>query len=166
MRMMTIPDNFCWSDIPFSKLNALSKKDKESFVKQEDIRIRQSIGEAVPTIIFQQIAKQIKNCEARLKEISNIKKFVISEGWYNIRDIRNFLVTTKENLDYGLISNAIEYLNADKESNSAYYTPQSICYDVIKELPEIEKDTISILEPSVGAGNFIPLILEKYAGKI
>lgn len=165
MRMMTIPDNFCWSDIPFSKLNALSKKDKESFVKQEDIRIRQSIGEAVPTIIFQQIAKQIKNCEARLKEISNIRKFVISKGWYNIRDIRNFLVTTKENLDYGLISNAIEYLNANKESNSAYYTPQSICYDVIKELPEIEKDTISILEPSVGAGNFIPLILEKYAGK-
>ena len=32
-------------------------------------------------------------------------------------------------------------------------------------MPELEKDSISILAPSVGAGNFIPLILEKYVGK-
>ena len=165
MRMMTIPDDFCWSDIPFSQLNTLSKKEKERFIKQEDIRIRQSIGEAVPTIIFQQIAKQIKYYELRSKNILNIKNFVISKGWNDIKDVKNFLITSKDNLDYGLISNAIEYLNTNKEDNSAYYTPQSICYDIIKELPDIEKDSISILEPSVGAGNFIPLIMEKYADK-
>ncbi len=165
MRMMTIPEDFCWSDIPFSKLNALSKKEKEKFIKQEDIRIRQSIGEAVPTTIFQQIAKKIKYYETRSKDIFNIKNFVAAKGWNDISDVKNFLEKTADKLDYGLISSVIEYLNTNKDDNSAYYTPQSVCYDVIKELPDIEKETISILEPSVGAGNFIPLIIEKYADK-
>ena len=165
MRMMTIPEDFCWSDIPFSKLNALSKKEKEKFIKQEDIRIRQSIGEAVPTTIFQQIAKKIKYYETRSKDIFNIKNFVAAKGWNDINDVKNFLEKTTDKLDYGLISSVIEYLNTNKDDNSAYYTPQSVCYDVIKELPDIEKETISILEPSVGAGNFIPLIVEKYADK-
>ena len=165
MRMMTIPDSFCWSDIPISKLNRLPQKDKEAFIKQEDIRIRQSIGEAVPTIIFQKIAKQIKYYETCAKEISNVKKFVLSQNWKNIDDIKDFLIKSNFDLDYGLISSAIEYLNTNKKDCSAYYTPKNICYNVVKELPDLEKDNILILEPSVGAGNFIPLILEKYTDK-
>lgn len=165
MRMMTIPADFCWTNISFDKLNALPKKEKEKFIKQEDIRIRQSIGEAVPTVIFQQIARQIKYYENRSKDISNVKNYVASKGWHNISDVKLFLKTTHDDIDFGLISNVIEYLNTNKENNSAYYTPQSICYDVIKELPDVEKETVCILEPSVGAGNFVPLIMERYAGK-
>lgn len=165
MRMMTIPDEFCWSDIPFSKLNSFSLKQKEAFIKSEDIRIRQSIGEAVPTIIFQQIAKKIKDNEEHLKNASNIKKFVMSKKWFSLDDIDQYLKKETDELGYGLISSAIEYLNTNKESNAAYFTPQNICYDMVKELPELEKEKISILEPSVGAGNFIPLILKRYPDK-
>ena len=60
MRFMTIPETFKWVDKDLNELNNLSTKDKEIFIKQNDINIRQSIGEAVPTIIFNQIANNIK----------------------------------------------------------------------------------------------------------
>ena len=34
--------------------------------------------------------------------------------------------------------------------------------EIFKELPYIEKDVITILEPSVGIGNFLPFIFKKY----
>ena len=61
MIMMTIPYDFKWTSIPFDKLNALPIESKKKFLKKEELKIRQSIGEAVPTIIFQQIAYNIKN---------------------------------------------------------------------------------------------------------
>ena len=46
--------------------------------------------------------------------------------------------------DIGKIENPLYFIeNTNKDDNSAYYTPQSVCYDVIKELPDIEKETIS-----------------------
>ena len=60
MRFMTIPQSFRWTDSDVETLNQLSEHEKEVFIKQNDINIRQSIGEAVPTIIFNQIAKKIK----------------------------------------------------------------------------------------------------------
>lgn len=60
MRFMTIPETFKWSEKELNELNNLSIQDKEMFIKQNDINIRQSIGEAVPTTIFNQIAKNIK----------------------------------------------------------------------------------------------------------
>lgn len=53
---MSVPDSFQWSDIPFDDLNKMSLKEKEAFLKKEEMNIRQNLGEAVPTIIFQQIA--------------------------------------------------------------------------------------------------------------
>jgi DNA (cytosine-5)-methyltransferase 1 len=57
---MNIPKTFKWSEIPEEDLNNLDLSDKEKFLKQNEINIRQSIGEAVPTIIMQKIAKNIK----------------------------------------------------------------------------------------------------------
>ena len=61
MRFMTIPESFKWSEKSSSELNSLSLAEKELYIKQNDVNIRQSIGEAVPTIIFRQIAQKIKN---------------------------------------------------------------------------------------------------------
>lgn len=60
MRFMTIPNDFKWTDKTLKELNSLPEEEKEKFIKQNDINIRQSIGEAVPTTIFQQIAQNIK----------------------------------------------------------------------------------------------------------
>jgi len=60
MVLMTIPEDFKWSELSLSELNAMLYEDKRAYIRKEEIKIRQSIGEAVPTIIFKQIAKKIK----------------------------------------------------------------------------------------------------------
>ena len=60
MRFMSIPQDFQWTDKTLNELNKLNECEKQTFIKQNDINIRQSIGEAVPTAIFNQIAKNIK----------------------------------------------------------------------------------------------------------
>ena len=63
MRMMSIPETFKWTNHTLEELNALSLEDKEKYLSQNDINIRQSLGEAVPTEIFRQIAKNISKVE-------------------------------------------------------------------------------------------------------
>lgn len=60
MLMMTIPFDFKWTNHSLEELNGLSLEEKTKFIKQNDINIRQSIGEAVPTNVFNQIANKIK----------------------------------------------------------------------------------------------------------
>lgn len=92
MRMMTIPDSFKWLDYDLSYLNQLSAVEKQKISKKEEMNIRQSIGEAVPTVIFQQIAAKIKQFlllpkltyrdikeiieENKLDENGNLKKYL------------------------------------------------------------------------------------------
>ena len=52
MIMMTVPQSFKWVETDFEQLNNMSVKQKQTFLKKEEIKIRQSLGEAVPTIIF------------------------------------------------------------------------------------------------------------------
>ena len=60
MLMMTIPEEFKWSNEELTDLNKLSLDEKKKYLKKEEIKIRQSIGEAVPTVIFKKIATNIK----------------------------------------------------------------------------------------------------------
>lgn len=62
MKIMTIPDDFKWIDKSLEELNLLTQDEKLSLLKKEEMKIRQSIGEAVPTYIFYQIACAIKEC--------------------------------------------------------------------------------------------------------
>lgn len=65
MRMMSIPASFRWTNHSFEELNALPLTEKRKYISQYDINIRQSIGEAVPTEIFRQIAEKIKTEESK-----------------------------------------------------------------------------------------------------
>ena len=67
MLMMSVPAPFQWSDIPFDELNKLPIKEKEAFLKKEEMNIRQNLGEAVPTIIFRQIAHKISKVSCRIQ---------------------------------------------------------------------------------------------------
>jgi len=60
MLMMTIPATFRWSTKSVKELNALPPEEKQKYITKHDTNIRQSIGEAVPTEIFRQIAEKIK----------------------------------------------------------------------------------------------------------
>jgi DNA (cytosine-5)-methyltransferase 1 len=60
MHLMNVPNTFKWVDTDEKDLNELHVEEKKKFLKQNEINIRQSIGEAVPTIIFSKIAHNIK----------------------------------------------------------------------------------------------------------
>lgn len=65
MRFMSIPQSFKWTSDSLEELNQLSFDDKTKYLAINDINIRQSIGEAVPTEIFRQIAKAIQKVECK-----------------------------------------------------------------------------------------------------
>lgn len=49
MMMMTVPYSFKWVEEDLEALNQLPAAKKRAFLKKEEIKIRQSLGEAVPT---------------------------------------------------------------------------------------------------------------------
>lgn len=68
MIMMNIPKSFAWSEIPESELNKMTVEQKENYLKSHEINIRQSIGEAIPTVIIQKIARNIKSVLNEINE--------------------------------------------------------------------------------------------------
>ncbi len=164
MRMMSVPDTFNWVGIPLDELNQLSDEEKRNLLKKEEINIRQSLGEAVPTVIFASIAEKLKKkIHSRDVTDSQIKQFITSNR-LDVQD--NLKVFLKENLDkfsYPELAKIVELANAERLKHAAYYTRQDICFTIIKDLPDASRfENLSIIEPSVGAGNFLPLLIEKY----
>lgn len=60
MIMMSIPETFNWSKFSKEELNNLSEEEKRNYLSKNEMNIRQSLGEAVPTLIFRKIANNIK----------------------------------------------------------------------------------------------------------
>ena len=164
MLMMSVPNEFQWSEIPFDQLNSLPYKDKKAFLKKEEMNIRQNLGEAVPTIIFKQVAHNVRKIDTRrsLSE-SDIENHIAK---YNLTDQENLLkfISNATSYSFAELSKIAELANAQRENNAAYYTRQDICYTIIKNLPELKElgQDVCILEPSVGIGNFIPTIIRRY----
>ncbi|WP_202109163.1 DNA (cytosine-5-)-methyltransferase [Succinivibrio dextrinosolvens] len=163
MRLMTIPDDFKWNTFSLEQLNSFSEDTKRKILKQEEIKIRQSIGEAVPTIIFNQIANNIKFFMSK-KHLtgSEINSLIKDEQLENTEKLLRFIKENKQNLDNASLSRIAELTNSFRENNSAYYTNKFLVNEIYKELPEITKDEVYILEPSVGVGSFIPFVCRKY----
>ena len=164
MLMMSVPDTFQWSEIPYDQLNAMSLEEKQRYLKKEDVNIRQSLGEAVPTIIFRQIAKKIKekNAQTDLTEqdvLATIAKHELTENEKLLLYIKRH-----HNLGFVRLAKIAEYANGLRTETAAYYTRQDICYSVVKSLPDFSDTKIlHILEPATGVGNFLPSLFLKYS---
>ncbi len=165
MLMMSVPDSFKWSDVPVDVLNGMSQAERTAFLKKEEMNIRQNLGEAVPTIIFRQIARKIRGVlaknEIKDKEIESIIKK------HNLTDADNLIdyISNRKSLGFTYLSKVAELANANKDENAAYYTRQDICYSIIKNLPDSEQyKELNILEPAIGVGNFLPVLIQKYRG--
>ena len=164
MLMMSVPDSFKWTDIPFDQLNALPIKEKEAFLKKEEMNIRQNLGEAVPTVIFQQIAHKSLKILSTPEFTEQDAKHIIEK--FGLTDHDKLLDYIDKNpcRKFSDLSKIAEMANAQRESNAAYYTCQSICFSIVNHLPEAkEYSKLDVLEPSIGVGNFLPAIIEKYA---
>jgi cytosine-specific methyltransferase len=166
MKMMTIPSEFKWTYESIEELNSLSVEDKKKLSKKIEMNIRQSIGEAVPTSIFRQIAKKIKkNISKKILNDKDILKVIENKKLEEISNLTNFVKANKNLYTESTILRIIEMANTKRQTHSAFYTNRFIVNHIIEDLPEFEKDEITIVEPSVGAGNFLKLLYKKYESK-
>ena len=127
MNVMSIPKDFKWISEQEIKIAKKNNKIRE-LIRKNEPNIRRSIGEAVPTKIFYEIAKKIITID--------LEPF---EKLYEL-----------------------QYKEKRQEKNAAFYTPQSVVFNVLKSLKIIEKKNISILEPASGWGTFLPQIIKKF----
>lgn len=170
MRMMTIPNDFKWLSTPFSELNALPIERKKEILRKEETNIRQCIGEAVPTVIFTAVAKNIfaflsvkHYSDGYIRQI--IKKYELN----NVDILLEYIskrgktrIQDKE-LSIPTLSRVAELSNNARVEHAAYYTGKDTLTELFQHLPTYDKDEIRILEPAVGSGNFIPFLVKKYA---
>lgn len=164
MNIMTIPKRFKWVEQEEKYLNKMPENEKRKFLKKEEINIRQSIGEAVPTEIFKQIAFNIKNSLNRKNyKLKDINKIITDLNLTNNGNLSKYIRENRNILSFSTLSKIAELSNAERNNEEAFYTNKSLLNYIYKEFPNINKKEIRILEPSVGVGNFLPYIISKYS---
>jgi DNA (cytosine-5)-methyltransferase 1 len=166
MRMMTVPDNFRWADMDLDELNALTDTEKRAFLKKHEMNIRQSLGEAVPTEIFRSIAAKIRAelTKPQLKD-SDVKNIIAQLGLTDAHTLVAFVRDNPLKLGFPALSRIAELANAKRAEQEAYFTNKTLITEIVKSLPDFAGDVIKILEPSVGAGNFLPFIIKLFERK-
>lgn len=163
MMMMTIPADFRWSEQGLDELNRMSDADKRAYLKKEEIKIRQSLGEAVPTEIFRDIAGNIRKHLFRHRMTNREMDAVLkSEHFSSFPRMLDYLAQNPDNLPVSMLARLAELANSKRTENAAYYTNKFIITDILNNLPDTPGETIRILEPSVGVGAFLPLILKRF----
>lgn len=166
MMMMTVPYSFKWVDDDLDTLNQLPIVKKRAFLKKEEIKIRQSLGEAVPTVIFQSIAKKIA---AALRHppmnTAAINKIVKEHGLSDVEKLKDFITENTMSLSAATLGKIAELANTSRTDNAAFFTSKTLITEMMRSLPDTDQEIVRVLEPSVGVGNFIPLIAKKFEGK-
>ncbi|MFD2584400.1 DNA cytosine methyltransferase [Pedobacter vanadiisoli] len=167
MLMMSIPENFRWTNQSTEKLNNINVLEKKMFLKKEELNIRHCIGEAVPTGVFGNIAKRIKQVlNEKVLTATEINNIIKKKELNNIENLISFINSEFKKIGLENIYQIAEYSNSSRQENSAFFTRKDIAFSTVKDLPDLKaKRKIRILEPSVGIGNFIPLLIEKYEDK-
>ena len=164
MAMMNVPKSFNWVGLSLEQLNALDETEKRRIYKQHETNIRQCLGEAVPTIIMQQIAHRIREFFGRKQTSSaEINRIIKEKNLASRQNLLEFLECNPMGLDVQTLMRITELCNAKREENAAFYTNRYLVNETVGKLPEFSQNEIRILEPSVGAGSFIPFLIRKYA---
>lgn len=163
MLMMSIPENFRWIPMSLEELNALSEQEKRVLYKQNEMTIRQCIGEAVPTIIIKQIAHTIKeNIHYERLDSVAMNRIIEKEFLSDTQKLQKFIKVNPLHCDISTLMRITELCNSRREENAAFYTNKFIVNEIMNYLPFFNKEEIHILEPSVGAGSFLPFLFKKY----
>ncbi|WP_348735145.1 hypothetical protein [Spiroplasma endosymbiont of Ammophila pubescens] len=104
MKLMTIPNSFNWTNLSNTELNSIELKTKQLFLRKNELNIRRIIGESVPTKIFYDMAKNIKeildydnNLILKNKENFYINLYLVEKQIINVKET-GFLYTTKYNI--------------------------------------------------------------------
>lgn len=167
MLMMSIPENFAWTNVSVETLHELDVEEQKKFLKKEELNIRHCIGEAVPTGVFANIAKRIKDVVGqKFLSATELNTIIKKEELHITENLISLIQSDFKKFGLENIYQIAEYANSSRQENAAFFTRKDIAFTVVKDLPEFKgKKKIRILEPSVGIGNFIPLLVEKYEDK-
>lgn len=96
----------------------------------------------------------------------DVEQFLKNYKLKTLDDLKRVIVSYGKELNPDLIYIAAELLNLNKNNTAAYYTDKIICEEIFKILPNIKnKKHVRVLEPSVGAGAFLPFIAEHFKDK-
>lgn len=159
MRMMAIPSEFRWVSEPSSHLAGLNAEARRLFMKRHEVNIRQSIGEAVPTGVFEEIAGKVKEFLSQ-NQISDtgIKEEILANGLGDPAKLLSYIRHNPKHLPFVVLARIAELAAHNRENREAYFTNKSLITQMLRTLPQISATDVEILEPAVGTGNFIPLI--------
>lgn len=149
MILMTIPNSFKWT-----RSDDECILDKKNFLKKNELNIRRCIGEAVPTKIMSDIAKNIKDS----LEFEDFLKV------YKKKDAKKLAKNKILNKNFYINTFLEEELLVNAKDTGSFYTPQSVVFYSLKKYKPENKKTLKILEPSVGLGAFIPQLLRVVDG--
>ncbi|WP_081770342.1 DNA cytosine methyltransferase [Brevibacterium sp. VCM10] len=147
-RMMGVPDDFQWANFPLEELNELPLDSKREFLRTHEINIRQCLGEGVPTPVFKSIASNIRDCRPTMLKAGRPPKLdPESKSTPNTAEYLRYTQPTSE----------------QAKKHAAYYTRQDTVFNLLSSVgPPKPKRPLRILEPSVGAGAFLPELFAKF----
>jgi len=92
-----------------------------------------------------------------------LKKLITQYKLLHKASLFSFIKENPEGLSLDALSRIVEIANAKRLDNAAYYTDPSTIKLLSGILPDIPKKVIRVLEPAVGVGNFLQIIIDKYA---
>ena len=163
MTMMSVPTHFRWLPYSLEKLNQMDEQQKRRLYKEHETNIRQCLGEAVPTEIIHQVALRIRDSLTQgLANSTDINETIEKYGLNNRAALLDFIQKNPEKLNVSSLMRITELVNSKRNENAAFYTNKFIVNAVVSSLPSFGRRRLSILEPSVGSGNFLPLLFKKY----
>lgn len=159
MEMMSIPYEFRWVDYSVEKLNLLPDDQKRKIYKENEVNIRQCIGEAVPTEVMRQIAQRIKmELQTKRTTPSELAKIISDHSLSSESSVSHFIRRNPLTLSLSDLQRIAELCNAKREENAAYYTNKFIINEVMNQLPDFTKDELRILVLCWGR-SFYPILI-------
>lgn len=103
------------------------------------MNIRQSIGEAVPTIIFKQIAIKIKNFMSQIHlEPKEIIRLIDVHHLLEPKNLKRFILENKNKIARASLVSLAEMSNSKRIEKSAYFTNPFIINEIAKLLPSFK----------------------------
>ncbi|MDD9797716.1 MAG: Eco57I restriction-modification methylase domain-containing protein, partial [Alphaproteobacteria bacterium] len=159
MRMMSIPEDFKWTPHSLAELNKLPLLEKKKYLQNNQMNIRQCLGEAVPTRVIYNIATKIRKCIQKSKATN-------MQGKTAVRNIGNVISATTDLVGLESLMCEIEIYNKSRSERAAFYTPPVSAFKLLQMIPNLrDKKSIRVLEPSVGIGrilHFLPQLLVSF----
>lgn len=160
MLIMSIPKKFKFLNKSLDSLNRMTDQEKYYLYKKNELNMRRSIGEAVPTFLFKKITEnfRINMKKIFLKSVSEAKKFLETNKIQNNKQ----LIKWSPKLTSYSLNLCFELLESQSKETGLYFTNANIVTNLINDL-NFKGDRI--LEPSVGIGSMIIPFIKAFPEK-